>query len=79
MDPSDPSRRPLPGCFPKPQRKLARGPAAGNLSSRMRSRRQYMIVVMPEETQKVLGVAKHPLITTGSGKLEIWNLSLKAE
>jgi hypothetical protein len=36
----------------------------------------YMNSVMPDETQKVLGVAKRPVITTSSGDPDIWNLSL---
>jgi hypothetical protein len=34
---------------------------------------------MPEETQRVLGAAKHPLITTSSGDPSIWDLTLQAE
>jgi len=37
--------------------------------------RAYLNKEMPEETQKVLGEAKFPLITTSSGDPEIWNLS----
>ena len=39
--------------------------------------RSYLQSAMPEETHRVLGVAKHPLITTSTGDPEIWNLSLK--
>lgn len=38
--------------------------------------RQYLTTAMPDETQKILGVAKHPLITTSSGDPSIWNLTL---
>lgn len=41
--------------------------------------RAYLTTAMPDETQKVLGVAKHPLITTSSGDPDIWNLTLQAE
>jgi len=39
--------------------------------------RAYMESVMPNETQRVLGVAKHPVITTSSGDPEIWKLNLQ--
>jgi len=39
--------------------------------------KEYMSVSMPDETQKVLGVAKRPLITTSSGDPNIWNISLQ--
>lgn len=39
--------------------------------------RAYMNTAMPEETQKVLGVAKHPVIATSSGDPDIWNLTLQ--
>jgi len=32
----------------------------------------------PYETQKVLGVAKRPVITTSTGDQDIWNLILQA-
>jgi len=38
--------------------------------------RAYLNTAMPEETQKVLGVAKRPLITTTTGDPSIWDLSL---
>ena len=41
--------------------------------------RQYLTTAMPDETQKVLGVAKHPLITTSSGDPSIWNLVLQGK
>ncbi|OPY86383.1 MAG: Caspase domain protein [Smithella sp. PtaU1.Bin162] len=37
----------------------------------------YMTAVMPEETQKVLGVAKHPVIATTTGDPDIWNITLQ--
>lgn len=39
--------------------------------------RSYMNTAMPEETQKVLGVAKRPVITTNTGDPDIWNLTLQ--
>jgi uncharacterized caspase-like protein len=39
----------------------------------------YLTTVMPDETQKVFGVAKHPLTTTSSGDPSIWNLTLQAK
>jgi len=41
--------------------------------------RAYLTTAMPDETQKVLGVAKHPLITTSTGDPDIWNLTLQAK
>ncbi len=38
--------------------------------------RAYMNTAMPNETQKVLGVAKRPVITTSIGDPEIWELRL---
>jgi hypothetical protein len=35
-------------------------------------------IALPEETQKVLGAAKHPVITTSTGDPDIWNLMLQA-
>jgi len=40
--------------------------------------RAYMRSVMPRETRRVLGVAKHPQIITSSGDPDIWNLTLRA-
>ena len=40
--------------------------------------KNYMSTVMPDETQKVLGVAKHPVIATSSGDPDIWNITLEA-
>jgi len=41
--------------------------------------RSYMNTTMPDETQKVLGVAKRPVITTSTGDPDIWNLTLQAQ
>lgn len=38
--------------------------------------KDYMKTAMPDETLKVLGVAKHPVITTSTGDPDIWNLTL---
>ena len=38
--------------------------------------RTYLSSEMPEKTQKVLGVAKRPIITTSTGDSTIWNLDL---
>jgi len=38
--------------------------------------KSYMNTAMPDETQKVLGVAKRPVITTSTGDPDIWNLTL---
>ena len=40
--------------------------------------RAYLNSEMPEETQRVLGVAKRPVITTSAGDPHIWNLTLQA-
>ncbi len=37
----------------------------------------YMSAVMPDETQRVLGVAKHPVITTTTGDPDIWSITLQ--
>lgn len=39
--------------------------------------KDYMKTSMPDETQKVLGVAKHPVIATSTGDPDIWNLTLQ--
>jgi hypothetical protein len=39
--------------------------------------RAYLNTAMPNETQRVLGVAKRPVITTSTGDPDIWNLSLQ--
>ena len=41
--------------------------------------RAYLTTAMPDETQRVLGVAKHPVITTSTGDPSIWNLTLQAK
>jgi hypothetical protein len=50
------------------------GPADGVIT--MGELRAYLESTMPDETQRVLGVAKRPLITTSTGDPEIWNLTL---
>ncbi|MFP4381079.1 MAG: caspase domain-containing protein [Candidatus Sumerlaeia bacterium] len=39
--------------------------------------RAYIRSVMPDMTQKSLGAAKHPVITTSTADPDIWNLSLR--
>ena len=39
----------------------------------------YLNSAMPDETQKVLGVAKRPVITTSTGDPDIWNLTLQVK
>lgn len=39
--------------------------------------KDYINTTMPDETQKVLGVAKRPVITTSTGDPEIWSLTLQ--
>ncbi len=51
------------------------GPKDGIIT--MAELRAYMNSVMPEETQRVLGVAKRPVITTSAGDPHIWNLTLQ--
>jgi hypothetical protein len=41
--------------------------------------KDYMNISMPDETQRVLGVAKRPVITTSTGDPDIWNLTLQAK
>lgn len=41
--------------------------------------KDYMNSEMPYETQRVLGIAKRPVITTSSGDPDIWNLTLQAK
>jgi len=50
------------------------GPKDGTVT--MREIRAYLNSVMPDETQRILGVAKRPVITTSTGDPNIWNLSL---
>jgi len=38
--------------------------------------RAYLSSAMPEETQKLLGVAKRPMIATSTGNPDIWNLAI---
>jgi hypothetical protein len=45
----------------------------------MRELKAYLSTVMPEETLKVLGVARHPVILTNSGDPDIWDQELKAD
>ncbi len=51
------------------------GPKDGTVT--MGELRAYMNTAMPDETQKVLGVAKRPVITTNTGDPDIWNLTLQ--
>jgi uncharacterized caspase-like protein len=51
------------------------GPEDGIIS--MAELRAYMNSAMPEETQKVLGVAKRPVIATSVGDPHIWDLTLQ--
>ena len=39
--------------------------------------KDYMNISMPDETQRVLGVAKRPVIMTSTGDPDIWNLTLQ--
>ena len=41
--------------------------------------RAFLNSAMPDETQRILGVAKRPMITTSTGDLGIWDLSLMAK
>ncbi len=41
--------------------------------------RTYMSATMPDETQRVLGVAKRPIITTNTGDSDIWDLTLQVK
>jgi len=50
------------------------GPRDGRIT--MSELRAYLDTAMPEETQKVLGVAKRPVIATTTGDPSIWDLSL---
>ncbi len=42
----------------------------------MRELQGYLNTIMPEKTQKAIGVARRPLITTTTGDPTIWDLSL---
>ncbi len=50
------------------------GPMDGTVT--MRELRAYLNTSMPDETQRVLGVAKRPVIATSTGDPNIWNLDL---
>jgi hypothetical protein len=50
------------------------GPNDGTVT--MGEIRAYLNTTMPDQTQKVLGVAKRPVIATSTGDPGIWNLSL---
>ncbi len=39
--------------------------------------KEFMNIAMPDETQRVLGVAKRPVITTSTGDPKIWNLTMQ--
>ncbi len=41
--------------------------------------KDFMKTSMPDETLNVLGVAKHPVITTSTGDPNIWNMTLQLE
>jgi len=41
--------------------------------------KDYMNISMPDETQRVLGVAKRPVIMTSTGDPDIWNLTLQVK
>ena len=41
--------------------------------------KDYINISMPDETQRVLGVAKRPVITTSTGDPDIWNLNLQVK
>jgi hypothetical protein len=73
------------GAFTYCLLKALSGKADGYMSSgdddgvvTMGELRTYMSNVMPDETQRVIGVAKRPVITTSTGDPEIWNLTLQA-
>jgi len=53
------------------------GPKDGTVT--MGELKAYMNTAMPDETQKVLGVAKRPVITTSTGDPDIWNLTIQAK
>jgi len=53
------------------------GPMDGVVT--MSELRAYLNTAMPDETQRVLGVAKRPVITTSTGDPDIWNLTLHAK
>lgn len=51
------------------------GPKDGVVT--MGEMRAYMNTAMPDETQRVLGVAKRPVITASRGDSDIWKLTLQ--
>ena len=51
------------------------GPKDGIVT--MRELQGYLNTVMPDKTQKAIGVARRPLITTTTGDASIWDLSLE--
>ena len=53
------------------------GPEDGTVT--MGELRAFMNSAMPDETQRILGVAKRPMITTSTGDPGIWDLSLMAK
>jgi hypothetical protein len=53
---------------------MSAGPRDGRIT--MGEVREYLRSQMPDATQRVLGTAKHPVITTSSGDPDIWNISL---
>lgn len=53
------------------------GPKDGIIT--MGELRAYLSSAMPEETQRVLGVAKRPVIATSTGDPHIWDLTLEAK
>jgi hypothetical protein len=53
------------------------GPKDGTVT--MGELKAYMNTAMPDETQRVLGVAKRPVITTSTGDPDIWKLTLQAK
>jgi hypothetical protein len=53
------------------------GPKDGIVT--MAELRAYLNSAMPEETQRVFGKAKRPVITTSTGDPDIWNLSLQTK
>jgi len=42
------------------------------------ARENAVNTAMPDETQRVLRAAKHPIITPSTGDPEIWSLTLQA-
>lgn len=45
----------------------------------MRELRAFLSTAMPYETQKVLGIAKRPIMTTSSGDSDIWDITLQSK